>query len=71
MNQNEFERARDRLATWHAGGEPRENSDTFMTYNNGEVSDYQNLPEDILDSIDAACRQRDVKWAVIWLTNVG
>jgi hypothetical protein len=49
LNQNEMERARDRLATWHTGGEPRENSDTFITYNGGEVSDYQDLPEDVLE----------------------
>jgi hypothetical protein len=71
LNQNEMERARDRLATWHTGGEPRENSDTFITYNGGEVSDYQDLPEDVLDAIDTACRERGVNWAVIWLTNVG
>ena len=59
-----------RHATWHTGGEPNEMSDLFVTYDQGEGSDFEEMPEDCWEEIHRMCRELNVKCAVIWLTNL-
>jgi hypothetical protein len=69
------------LATWHTGRTPNQSSDLFVSYNSREGSDAlpdggdesnRNLiPQDLWDRICAEMEDRDISFAVLWITNLG
>jgi hypothetical protein len=60
------------LATWHQQGQlPNEQSDTFITYDNGEGSDFGvDFPEDIHTKICRICQDHGVLYGRLHLTNL-
>lgn len=59
------------LATWHVSGKPPdEMSDVFVTYDGGEGSDFESMPEAAWDRLCEVCRAAGVVYAVLWLTNI-
>jgi hypothetical protein len=60
------------LATWHkAGDAPNEFSDTFITYDNGDGSDFdENFPEDIHAELVRICQHRLFQYGILRLTNL-
>jgi hypothetical protein len=56
------------VATWHRGGEPHDNSDVFMYYDHGELSDHIS---DEVDEILIATWQASGagQYGVLWLVN--
>ncbi len=59
-----------RHATWHVFGEVGEGSDIFVTYDQNEGSDYEEMPKDCWEDLCRVCKERGVKYAVLWLTNL-
>lgn len=60
----------DPVATWHRGGKPNEYSDVFFTFDHDEGSEFNLLPEEYWEEIMRIAKERQVEWAVIWLTNL-
>ena len=60
----------DRPATWHKPGEPTENSDVFITYDHGEGSDFETMPEDIWENVRQICEEQRIEYGLIWLQNL-
>ena len=58
-------------ATWHTPGtEPTEFSDTFITFDHGDGSDFDDLfPADIYQQICHICAAQGVSYGVLRLTN--
>lgn len=65
---NEYRTTRP-IATWHLGGAPGEMSDVFMTYDEGEGSEFDVLPEDIWEEICQLCTSAGIAHGVVWLVN--
>ena len=58
-------------ATWHwQGSEPGEFSDVFFTYDHGEGSDWEEIPQDIWSKICEIVSNMRIVYAVIWVTNL-
>ena len=59
-------------ATWHAlGGDPSEASDTFITYDNRDGSDFDDLfPADLHAIIVELCDSRGFTYGILRLTNL-
>jgi hypothetical protein len=61
----------ERVATWHRKGQaPGEYSDAFVTYDWDEGSDWSDMPEDIWNEICSICQERQVTFALIWLSPI-
>ena len=66
------------IASWHKPGDQdtpaTEMSDTFITYDGGDLSEQDSLPEDICESLKWLWQDRFGKskptWGVIWLQNL-
>ncbi len=60
------------IATWHKlGQEPNGYSDTFITYDNGEGSDFgDDFPIDIYQDIIRICQQHNLVYGRLHLTNL-
>jgi len=64
-----------KIATWHKGGIPTEYSDIFMTYDQGEGSDFgyddqYGLPQRAQERLTVACKVANFKSGLLWLTNL-
>jgi hypothetical protein len=76
---NKFANVHDkrRLATWHTAGEMHENSDVFLNLDGGQLSEEDEMPEELAEKIrelvedvlpnDTAPHN---KHAIVWLQNV-
>ncbi len=57
-----------RVATW-SSDVIDEGSDTFILYDNGEGSDFEDIPEDIWGEICKLCESLNIRYCMIWLMN--
>ena len=59
-------------ATWHVPGQaPGCGSDTFLTYDGGDGSDFDGLfPPDLKEALDGICRFHGLDRGIIRLTNL-
>ena len=58
-------------ATWHISGEePGEYSDVFVTFDHGEGSDADSIPEGIWEEIKKVAAEHCFDEGLVWITNI-
>jgi hypothetical protein len=76
---NKFANVHDkrRLATWHTAGEMHENSDVFLNFDGGRLSEEDQMPEEVAELLRELVentlpndRANHNKYAIVWLQNV-
>lgn len=60
----------NKLATWHSGPDMHEFSDVFVTYDHGDGSDADYIPEHCWAKLCETAKAAGVEYAVLWLTNL-
>ncbi len=59
------------IATWHTKGKPvGEYSDVFFTFDHGEGSDRDSIPEDIWQEICRMAAEHGVEDGLVWVANL-